>query len=73
LVRLLPRALGAREPRWVDLLSPAAESVNVVPTRKQELGAAATSDWRAEFEQLRAELQALRKRVQQPENRGPLS
>ena len=73
LVRLLPRAPGAREPRWVDLLSPTAESVNLAPTREQEVDAAPTPDWRAEVEQLRAELQTLRERVQQLENRGPLS
>lgn len=72
LVRLLPRAAGARESRWVDLLRPAAESVNVEPRREQDVGGAAAPDWRAEFEQLRAELQALRARVQQLENRGPL-
>lgn len=69
LVRLLPRALGAREPRWVDLLSPAAEAVNVEPHREQEVGVAPASDWRAEIDQLRAELQALRERVQQLEDR----
>jgi uncharacterized protein len=73
LVRLLPRALGAREPRWVDLLSPAAESVHMAPTREPEAGAALAPDWRGEVEQLRAELQALRERVDQLENRGPLS
>ena len=72
LVRLLPRAPGARESRWVDLLSPAAESVNVEPHPEQEVRVASASDWRAEFEQLRAELQALRERVQQLEDRGPL-
>jgi uncharacterized protein len=72
LVRLLPRAPGARESRWVDLLSPAAESVNAEPRREQEVGVARAPDWRAEFEQLRAELQALRERVQQLENREPL-
>ena len=72
LVRLLPRAPGARESRWVDLLSPAAESVNVEPSREQEVRVAPAADWRAEFEQLRAELQALRERVQQLENREPL-
>ena len=71
LVRLLPRALGARESRWVDLLSPAAE-LNVKPHREQEVGVAPAPDFRAEFEQLRAELQALRERVQQLENREPL-
>ena len=73
LVRLLPRAPGARESRWVDLLSPAAESENVEPRREQEVGVTRAPDWRAEFEQLRAELQALRERVQQLENREPLS
>ena len=72
LVRLLPRAPGARESRWVDLLSPAADSVNVEPRREQEVCVAPAPDWRAEFEQLRAELQALRERVQQLENREPL-
>ena len=73
LVQLLPRAPGSREPRWVDLLSPAAESVRVAPTREQQVGAAPISDWGAELEQLRAELEALRDRVQQLENRGRLS
>ncbi|MGZ5372569.1 MAG: YceH family protein, partial [Aeromicrobium sp.] len=72
LVRLLPRAVGAREPRWVDLLSPAAESVNMVATREPEVGTVPAPDWRDEVEQLRSELQALRERVQQLENRGPL-
>ena len=69
LVRLLPRAPGAREPRWVDLLSPAAEAVNMVP-REKEVDAAPASDLRAEFEQLRAELQSLHERVQQLEDRA---
>ncbi len=69
LVRLLPRAAGARESRWVDLLSPAADSVNADVGREQGVGVATVPDWRAEFEQLRAELQALRERVQQLENR----
>ena len=71
LVRLLPRAVGARESRWADLLSPAAESVSMEPRREQETSVAPTPDWRAEFEQLRAELHALRERVQQLENHGP--
>ncbi len=71
LVRLLPRALGARESRWVDLLSPAAESVNAEDRREQLIGVAPAPDWRGELEQLRAELHALRERVQQLENRGP--
>jgi len=68
LVRLLPRAVGSRESRWVDLLSPAAELMSVEPARAQETGAAPASDWRAEFEQLRDELQALRERVQRLES-----
>jgi hypothetical protein len=56
----------------VDLLSPAAESVNVEPRREHEVHVAPAPDWRAEFEQLRAELQALRERVQQLEDRGPV-
>ena len=68
LVRLLQRAIGAREPRWLDLLGPATELVNAAPDRKQEVGAPPPS-WRAEMEQLRAELQALRERVQQLEER----
>ena len=68
LVRLQPRAIGAREPRWLDLLGPATELVNAAPDRKQEVGAPPPS-WRAEMEQLRAELQALRERVQQLEER----
>ncbi|MEO8186235.1 MAG: DUF480 domain-containing protein [Burkholderiaceae bacterium] len=69
LVRLLPRGAGARESRWVDLLSPAAESVNMESRREQEVGVAPGPDWRAEFEQMRAELQALRERVQQLETK----
>ncbi len=72
LVRLLPRAPGARESRWVDLLSPAAESANAEPRREQEGGVVRAPDWRTEFEQLRAEVQALRERVEQLENREPL-
>ena len=73
LVRLLPRAPGARESRWVDLLSPAAEAVNVEVRREQDVGVALGPDWRAELEQLRAEVLALRERVQQLEGRGPCS
>jgi len=70
LVRLLPRALGARESRWVDLVSPAVESVNAEDRREQLIGVVPVPDWRTEFEQLRAELHALRERVQHLENRG---
>lgn len=71
LVRLLPRAAGARESRWVDLLSPAVESVNREAQRHQEVGVATAPDLRAELEQLHAELHALRERVQLLEDRGP--
>jgi hypothetical protein len=63
----MPARPGARESRWVDLLSPAVESVNVESRREHDMGVAPATDWRAEFEQLRAELQALRERVQQLE------
>ena len=69
LVRLLPRAPGARESRWVDLLSPAADRIDTESQREPDGGL--PPDWRAELDQLRAELQALRERVQQLEERGP--
>ena len=72
LVRLLPRASGAREPRWIDLRSPAAEPAQAAATRQQDVGTPPALDWRAEVEQLRADLQALRERVQQLENRNPI-
>ena len=71
LVRLLPRAAGAREPRWRDLVSPAAEPVDAEPHREEEVGVAPT-EWRAAVEQLRAELQDLRERVRLLEDHGPL-
>jgi len=70
LVRLLPRAPGAREQRWADLLSPAADAVDTA-THHDERDDGESPEWRAEIEQLRAELQALRVRVQQLEDRGP--
>ena len=73
LVRLLPRAAGARESRWMDLLSATAESVNREAQRDHEAGVAIAPDWRAECEQLRAELRALRERVQRLEDRSPPS
>ena len=73
LVRLLPRAAGTRESRWVDLVSPAAESVKVEVRREQEGGGAAAADWRTEVEQLRAEVEELRERVRVLEERGPLT
>lgn len=73
LVRLLPRAAGAREPRWIDLMSPAEGSVKLEVRREPEVDVSAAADWRAELQQLRAELHALRERVQQLENRVPLA
>jgi len=69
LVKLLPRAPGSREPRWVDLLSPLPANAPA------PAGAAAdaqppSDDWRAELAQLRTELDALRERVRQLESRG---
>lgn len=69
LVKLLPRAPGAREPRWAQLLSslpasapangevpaPAAEAANTVPGLVQRL--------QAEVEQLRHEVAELRRRI----------
>ncbi len=72
LVRLLPRAAGAREPRWLDLVSPAAEATNAESGREQEVGVAPGPEWRVEMEQLRAELQALRERVRLLEHHGPV-
>ena len=72
LVQLLPRAAGARESRWVDLVSPSAEAVSMEFRCEQEVGVAPASEWRLEIEQLRAELQALRERVLLLENHGPL-
>ena len=71
LVRLLPRAAGARESRWLDLVSPTADAVDMGP-REQKVGVSPAPDWRVEIEQLRAELQALRERVRLLENHGPL-
>ena len=71
LVRLLPRAAGTREPRWLDLVSPAADAVNREPRFEQEVGATPAAEWRVEIELLRAELQALRERVRLLENQGP--
>ena len=72
LVRLLPRAAGAREPRWMDLVSPAAEAADMARGGEQAVGLSPAAEWRVEVEQLRAELQALRERVQRLEDGGPL-
>lgn len=72
LVRLLPRAAGTRESRWADLVSPAAEAVSIQPTSEQEVGTSPAPEWREEIEQLRAELQSLRERVERLENQRPV-
>ncbi len=72
LVRLLPRAVGARESRWVDLVSPAVEAVSIEPRGEQATDVAPAPEWRAGFEQLRAELEALRERVRLLEKHRPL-
>jgi uncharacterized protein len=61
LLVLLPRAPGAREPRWAQLLSPLpSEDSAPKPVRGADRAAA---PWNAEFEQLRAELAELKSRV----------
>jgi uncharacterized protein YceH (UPF0502 family) len=72
LVRLLPRAAGAREARWMDLVGPAADAVTREPQGDQEVGVSPAPEWRLEIEQLRAELRALRERVRLLENDGSL-
>jgi uncharacterized protein YceH (UPF0502 family) len=72
LVRLLPRVAGARESRWSDLVSPAADAVNLAQCGEQEVGVSSAPEWRVEIEQLRAELQALRERVRHLEQQGPV-
>ncbi len=71
-VRLLPRAAGTRESRWVDLVSPAADTVNMEPRSEQGVGVSPDPVWRFEIEQLRAELRALRERVELLERHGPV-
>ena len=70
LVKLLPRAPGAREPRWVNLLSPLPAAGPADP-HGEEPASAPAADWRAELAQLRAEVEALRERVLRLENGDP--
>ena len=70
LVKLLPRAPGAREPRWVNLLSP-LPAVAPADAYGEEPAPAPAADWRAELAQLRAEVEALRERVLRLENSDP--
>lgn len=72
LVRLLPRAAGTREPRWMDLVGPAADASSDESRAEPAGGASPAPDSRAEIEQLRAEVQALRERVERLEERGRL-
>jgi uncharacterized protein YceH (UPF0502 family) len=67
LVRLMARASGSREPRWADLVTPHLD----VPQRNEDAAAPqAPANWRVELNELRAELQALRERVQRLEGRS---
>jgi uncharacterized protein YceH (UPF0502 family) len=70
LVKLLPRAPGSREPRWVHLLSPLPVLSSVQGSGDHE-AAPSSADWRTEVAELRAELEALRARVLQLESRTP--
>ncbi len=68
LVALRPRAPGAREPRWVQLLTPpAAEDSDPGPARG---GTDGGESWLAQLEQLRAEVAELRSRVSALEDRS---
>jgi uncharacterized protein YceH (UPF0502 family) len=60
LVALQPRAPGAREPRWIDLLTPPPVASAVATPPGPE---AAPADWRAELAALRAAVEALQARV----------
>lgn len=71
LVRLLPCAPGAREQRWVDLLSPAEETIRSDTARQPQVVTSPAVDWRAEFEKLRDEFNLLSERVRQLENGKP--
>ncbi len=70
LVRLLPRATGAREPRWIDLLSPEpAATMNEgapEPTTVAER-ASGVAELQAEVARLRGEIAELRSRVERIE------
>src|SRR5512134_1082104 len=70
LVKLLPRAPGSREPRWVHLLSPLPVVAHAERSGDHQ-AAASSADWRTEVAELRAELAALRERVLQLESRTP--
>ena len=64
LVQLMSRAPGSREPRWADLVTP---HLDVPRHREGAVAAQAPAEWRAELDELRAEVQALRERIQRLE------
>lgn len=66
LVELMARAPGSREPRWADLVTPHID----VPRHGDIASAQPTADWRVELEELRAEVQALRERIQRLEGQS---
>lgn len=67
LVKLLPRAPGAREPRWAQLLSPlpaAADAAAQAPVEPLAAPTAQLERLQADLEQLREEVAELRRRVE---------
>jgi len=70
LVRLQPRAPGAREPRWVQLLSPVPVDTPVPVAAQDETSSEVLQELRAELGLLRAELAELRARVERIEGAG---
>ena len=71
LVRLLPRAPGSREPRWIDLLSPEpAANMNEQagePRGTVDERASGVAELQAEVARLREEIVELRSRVERME------
>jgi uncharacterized protein YceH (UPF0502 family) len=74
LVALMPRAPGAREPRWAQLLSPTPRTPPAPPASSPSAGGAAdvgmpaaADELRDQIERLRIEMQELRARVERLE------
>ena len=68
LVALMPRAPGAREQRWAQLLSPLPPATTPAAASAAAIGAPAMADeLHAELAQLRSEVQELRARVERLE------
>jgi uncharacterized protein YceH (UPF0502 family) len=67
LVRLLPRAAGAREPRWADLLTPLPALPAAAAAGDEPVLADHAGGWQAELAALRAELAALQARIERLE------